>query len=513
MTTDRSNDDCYFYFYSTCTRGNKCPFRHCEAALGTETVCTSWREGYCSRTNCKFRHMENRKYRHEIPCYWENQPGGCRKPHCVFFHIKPRDQINSSWGENSVNLILPVSERSENASSEMKEVKSMELKLPNDSELTNNSSISQAIEPVVVNIDEESDTESTVGIPVKFSSPVNCQSLRQISTNNQTPIKKMTSKNSKNIIKQDTDLGIKTLEQIRLEKLHRESAHIYNTDDQTISTIGNNLPTSLDELSNVSIQAYNSQDLRNRLKRKHSSSLAQINTIENNIPKRSLRVKQNRKLIPTQDGTVDSTESSLSECGISSESKEESSPKKLDTGKVIKKRKIIRRPIFSKKDALMPDSSREKSEDRLKTSDNNSIDKMEDNTVTVIPHEHFAVTSSSVDLSNSECNIKRQLKQDNLEFDTKCQKTIEVLEPEEKMSCIECKPSVVNDHNLKKNFSNTENKTQEHTKKKTDNNSGMSDDLDELLLENDGDLILYPVENMEKGDEDILQELEKIINS
>lgn len=83
-------DDCYFYYYSTCTKGDSCPFRHCEAAMGNETVCNLWQEGRCFRTVCKFRHMEITKNRKEIPCYWEKQPAGCQKPHCAFFHERPR---------------------------------------------------------------------------------------------------------------------------------------------------------------------------------------------------------------------------------------------------------------------------------------------------------------------------------------------------------------------------------------------------------------------------------------
>ncbi|XP_032299681.1 zinc finger CCCH-type domain-containing-like isoform X2 [Coturnix japonica] len=82
--------DCYFYFYSTCTKGDSCPFRHCEAALGSERVCRLWMEGGCSRSNCKFRHMRIDKQRSLIPCFWENQPGGCQKPHCAFRHLKER---------------------------------------------------------------------------------------------------------------------------------------------------------------------------------------------------------------------------------------------------------------------------------------------------------------------------------------------------------------------------------------------------------------------------------------
>ncbi|XP_028925216.1 zinc finger CCCH domain-containing protein 11A isoform X2 [Ornithorhynchus anatinus] len=83
-------EDCYFFFYSTCTKGDSCPFRHCEAALGNETVCTLWQEGRCFRQVCRFRHMEIDKKRSEIPCYWENQPMGCQKLNCAFHHIKGR---------------------------------------------------------------------------------------------------------------------------------------------------------------------------------------------------------------------------------------------------------------------------------------------------------------------------------------------------------------------------------------------------------------------------------------
>ncbi|XP_051531951.1 zinc finger CCCH domain-containing protein 11A-like [Myxocyprinus asiaticus] len=83
-------NDCYFYYYSTCSKGDSCPFRHCEAAIGSETVCTLWQEQMCFRKICKFRHMEIKKNRKEIPCYWENQPEGCQKPHCAFHHVKSR---------------------------------------------------------------------------------------------------------------------------------------------------------------------------------------------------------------------------------------------------------------------------------------------------------------------------------------------------------------------------------------------------------------------------------------
>ncbi|XP_037506221.1 zinc finger CCCH domain-containing protein 11B isoform X2 [Rhipicephalus sanguineus] len=160
---DRKNDDCYFYFYSTCTKGDDCPFRHCEAALGTETVCPAWKEGNCMKKSCKFRHMESRKNRSQIPCYWENQPSGCRKPHCVFLHSRPRAAIPDVLGaQRAPGLILPVPAAPVVAPEAATLVVAPGAKQP---DLT--ATLPQAIEPVVVNFDEESDNESTFGTPQK----------------------------------------------------------------------------------------------------------------------------------------------------------------------------------------------------------------------------------------------------------------------------------------------------------------------------------------------------------
>lgn len=88
------DNDCYFYVYSTCSKGVGCPFRHEPAALTNETVCTYWKAGNCSRPKCIFRHFDvGSKKRNVIECYWESQPGGCSKPHCPFLHDKPKDPV------------------------------------------------------------------------------------------------------------------------------------------------------------------------------------------------------------------------------------------------------------------------------------------------------------------------------------------------------------------------------------------------------------------------------------
>lgn len=90
----QSNNDCYFYYYSTCSKGDFCPFRHEPAALFQETVCSFWMQGKCTKINCSFRHMmnsmnnqiKNEKDRSQIKCFWESQPTGCTKAHCPFMH-------------------------------------------------------------------------------------------------------------------------------------------------------------------------------------------------------------------------------------------------------------------------------------------------------------------------------------------------------------------------------------------------------------------------------------------
>ncbi|XP_021001108.2 zinc finger CCCH domain-containing protein 11A isoform X2 [Parasteatoda tepidariorum] len=207
--------DCYFYFYSSCTKGDACPYRHCEQALGTERVCSLWKEGRCLRSDCKFRHMESRIDRKSIPCYWENKPGGCRKPHCVFFHYKPK-----ACNENQ-ELILPVSSPVLNSSTPIAKIENIETEDPSI-KIEKEEVVRSSLEPFVVSFDEneESDAESISSTPVK-SNDVKSGNIRGSNL-----LSKFSAKSSEMAL----DFEIKSLEQIRLEKIHKESANIYKTD-------------------------------------------------------------------------------------------------------------------------------------------------------------------------------------------------------------------------------------------------------------------------------------------
>ncbi|XP_035218809.1 zinc finger CCCH domain-containing protein 11A-like, partial [Stegodyphus dumicola] len=168
-----------------------------------------------------------------IPCYWENQPGGCRKPHCVFLHQKVRSNIHSVV-ENQ-KLILPVSTNVQTVTI----TKVLETKDPakndeitvegvsNGTEDRNLNPSSQPVEPFVVTFDEceESDSESVSSTPVKLSFS-ETKYMRSSSC-------KLNLSSTFSAKSEERDLGIKTLEQIRMEKIHKESEHFYKSDDSS----------------------------------------------------------------------------------------------------------------------------------------------------------------------------------------------------------------------------------------------------------------------------------------
>ena len=71
-----------------------------------------------------FRHMDVVPQRKSTPCFWEKQPGGCKKPHCPFLHQNLKDSypeavtallqsgnkiiVNKNKMAELGNLILPV---------------------------------------------------------------------------------------------------------------------------------------------------------------------------------------------------------------------------------------------------------------------------------------------------------------------------------------------------------------------------------------------------------------------
>ncbi|NXS80282.1 ZC11A protein, partial [Erpornis zantholeuca] len=222
-------DDCYFFFYSTCNKGDSCAFRHCEAALGSETVCTLWQEGRCFRNVCRFRHMEIDKKRSEIACYWENQPGGCQKHNCAFHHTKGRYVDGLFLPPSKTTLPSPP----EAAEDEGKMVQMQQNKLSVQSnpspqlrgvmKVENSENVpSPTHPPVVINAadDDEDDDDQLSEEGEETKTPV-----QPPSTETHNGLRVISTRKSNSSAKQDDNLnfGIKTLEEIKLKKLKEKA--------------------------------------------------------------------------------------------------------------------------------------------------------------------------------------------------------------------------------------------------------------------------------------------------
>ncbi|NXK89823.1 ZC11A protein, partial [Formicarius rufipectus] len=224
-------DDCYFYFYSTCNKGDSCAFRHCEAALGSETVCTLWQEGRCFRNVCRFRHMEIDKKRSEIACYWENQPGGCQKHNCAFHHTKGRFVDGLFLPPSKTTLPSPPESAEDDVKMAQMSLQQNKLSVQSNPspqlrgvmKVENSENVpSPTHPPVVINAadDDEDDDDQLSEEGEETKTPV-----QQPATETHNGLRLISTRKSNANTKQDDNLnfGIKTLEEIKLKKL-REKA-------------------------------------------------------------------------------------------------------------------------------------------------------------------------------------------------------------------------------------------------------------------------------------------------
>ncbi|NWW90492.1 ZC11A protein, partial [Rhynochetos jubatus] len=224
-------DDCYFYFYSTCNKGDSCSFRHCEAALGNETVCTLWQEGRCFRNICRFRHMEIDKKRSEIPCYWENQPGGCQKSNCAFHHARGRYVDGLFLPPSKTTLPSPPESAEDDVKMAQMSLQQNKLSVQSNPspqlrgvmKVENSENVpSPTHPPVVINAadDDEDDDDQLSEEGDETKTPV-----QQPATEPHNGLRIISTRKSNANTKQDDSLnfGIKTLEEIKLKKLREKT--------------------------------------------------------------------------------------------------------------------------------------------------------------------------------------------------------------------------------------------------------------------------------------------------
>ncbi|NWW52229.1 ZC11A protein, partial [Pedionomus torquatus] len=224
-------DDCYFYFYSTCNKGDSCSFRHCEAALGNETVCTLWQEGRCFRNICRFRHMEIDKKRSEIPCYWENQPMGCQKSNCAFHHTKGRYVDGLFLPPSKTTLPSPPESAEEDGKMAQMSLQQNKLSVQSNPspqlrgvmKVENSENVpSPTHPPVVINAadDDEDDDDQLSEEGDETKTPI-----QQPATEAHNGLRIISTRKSNANAKPDENLnfGIKTLEEIKLKKLKEKT--------------------------------------------------------------------------------------------------------------------------------------------------------------------------------------------------------------------------------------------------------------------------------------------------
>ncbi|XP_071993404.1 zinc finger CCCH domain-containing protein 11A isoform X4 [Engystomops pustulosus] len=292
-------DDCYYFFYSTCTKGDSCTFRHCEAAIGNETVCNLWQEGRCFRQICKFRHMEIDKKRSEIPCYWENQMTGCQKANCAFHHTKGRFVEGSYFPPNkAISKPEPCEAEVQTslkspALAKISAAPTPQLRGVKKIEATENVP-SPTHPPVVINAadDDEDDDDQFSEEGEEMKNSANLVSTR----------KSLTPKKDAAL-----NYGIKTLEEIKSEKQKCQDVSnnvpqeiqisSHNRVDHCISVLRTVKFTSKDSSTNLSL----SQRLGKRRKFQGESPLAASD--EDILPpaKKTLSERLGKRFTPTAD--------------------------------------------------------------------------------------------------------------------------------------------------------------------------------------------------------------------
>lgn len=239
-------EDCYYFFYSTCSKNEACPYRHCQQALGSETVCKNWLNKSCLDQNCPFRHMMITKNRSTILCYWESTPSGCQKPHCPFFHRQKTDSSTTTPQDPSQPPLPP-------------SLTSHRLVITNQIEnLKQENEPLNVVSPLIVQMnkeDEDSDNESITITPtatsIKNTTENKHRDFKNIINSNLTKPQVVTIKKT-DVETPDLTVEVKTLEEILNEK------HIKNNIENT-----ENQESSVNKLTNKSSTESSSSDQQN----------------------------------------------------------------------------------------------------------------------------------------------------------------------------------------------------------------------------------------------------------
>lgn len=96
---DKSTEDCYYFLYSVCKKGESCTYRHNPTSRQNTILCESWERSRKCRDDCPYRHSyyHFQKKRADDYCFWEDKETGCTKEFCEFRHRNPE---KDAWKEN-----------------------------------------------------------------------------------------------------------------------------------------------------------------------------------------------------------------------------------------------------------------------------------------------------------------------------------------------------------------------------------------------------------------------------
>ncbi|CAL1291454.1 unnamed protein product [Larinioides sclopetarius] len=239
MATRKNTEDCYFFLNSSCVKGDQCPFRHSELALRTNTVCSLWREGKCFKRNCQFRHGESRGNQGIVPCFYDSQPAGCQKSNCRFVHLSGSSKTQASKSVPVTDLREILNRR--NTPSNKVDTNELNFKIKSLEEIRKEKK--DKLDVSLQNLTETSMTH-LVTYDVSKASP----GLNQVPTLNRNLPDSSPGESEKRFATQMIeflmreershsfydaagaeleDLGTKTLEQIHMEKMQKESDGFY----------------------------------------------------------------------------------------------------------------------------------------------------------------------------------------------------------------------------------------------------------------------------------------------
>jgi hypothetical protein len=334
--------------------------------------------------------MESRINRSSIQCWFETQPTGCRKPHCVFMHQRPRHPLAAHEEQNtSEGLILPVitnaitcdqnddnncinnNNNNNNNGLNNSNVRPLhecsKIKLFDDSDYLNqslsqfNETTTHNIEPISISIndcDEESDNEN------------------ELTFNNSSN----ESETNLNYYNNSKNYGIKTLEQIRMEKVFNNETDDCLNDSNNSS---DNFPKT-DSIKKTQKSKNTNKDLRVKIKRRPTSDNESKPSVSNLYNDKIVDSFQQNESLPDfgiktldqirreREEAMNKKQSSNSDCkqSLSKENQEPRGEKRSSTDPLSTVVKIRRTgpTITSSLKSQQTISEREKSNEKISSS-------------------------------------------------------------------------------------------------------------------------------------------------